>query len=301
MAERRVGLALVFALAIGMLGSCDDQDETPSAAPTASQASGPPVPIVTSPAVAAIPTRPAADPRTLASEIELVEDVIHDPSEPAERGRAAGELQQLAYRRLARTPNLMERVTPLLSRRARRSATAAVTGIRSLSVIVPAQEEFPKDWRIQAPPPPDELLGYYREAERRYGVPWGYLAAIHLVETRMSRIVGPSYAGAQGPMQFIPSTWEAYGEGDIHDTRDAIMAAARLLRANGAPGDMDNATYRYNPSSNYVAAIRSHARHMLDDPRAFYGYYTWRVFYRHVDGEFILPVGYPKARPEPPP
>jgi membrane-bound lytic murein transglycosylase B len=36
-------------------------------------------------------------------------------------------------------------------------------------------------------------------------------------------------------MQFLPSTWRRYGHGgDIQATADAILAAARLLRANGA-------------------------------------------------------------------
>ncbi len=70
----------------------------------------------------------------------------------------------------------------------------------------------------------------------RYGVGWNYLAAIHLVETKFGRVKSDSVAGAQGPMQFIPSTWRIYGNGgDIHDPHDAILAAARLLRANGAP------------------------------------------------------------------
>jgi len=293
--KRGVGSALVAAVLTALLGSCDGQPSAPAVAPT--QASTPAT--APSPAAAAIPERPSADARTLASEIELVEEIIHDPTEPPDRVKAAGELQQLAYRKLARSPSIEDRVTALLSPRARRSANAAVTGIRALSVIVPAQEEFPRDWRIESPPPAERLLGHYREAERRYGVPWGYLAAIHLVETRMSRIVGPSYAGAQGPMQFIPSTWEAYGEGDIHDTRDAILAAARLLVANGAPGNMDNALYRYNPSWKYVEGIHAHARHMLQDPRAFHGYHAWRVFYRHVNGDFILLEGYPTVRPEP--
>ena len=67
-------------------------------------------------------------------------------------------------------------------------------------------------------------------------MPWTYLAAIHLVETRMGRIRGASTAGARGPMQFLPSTWALYGAGgDINDPRDAILAAARLLRHHGAP------------------------------------------------------------------
>src|SRR4029077_9321417 len=77
------------------------------------------------------------------------------------------------------------------------------------------------DWTILMPPEPAVLLGYYREAEARFGVPWQYLAAIHLVETRMGRIHGNSTAGAQGPMQFIASTWAAYGGGgDVNDNHD---------------------------------------------------------------------------------
>jgi membrane-bound lytic murein transglycosylase B len=45
-------------------------------------------------------------------------------------------------------------------------------------------------------------------------------------------------------MQFLPSTWRRYGHGgDIQATGDAILAAARLLRANGAPADMAGALY----------------------------------------------------------
>src|SRR5437899_2712296 len=81
---------------------------------------------------------------------------------------------------------------------------------------------------------------------RRGRVPWSYLAAIHLVETRMGRIRATSVAGAQGPMQFMPATWERYGEGDVNSDRDSIRAAARYLRANGAPGRMADALFRYN-------------------------------------------------------
>jgi membrane-bound lytic murein transglycosylase B len=60
----------------------------------------------------------------------------------------------------------------------------------------------------------------------------------------MGRIRGVSSAGAQGPMQFLPTTWDIYGGGgDINDPCDAIRAAARLLRANSAPDDMAGAVW----------------------------------------------------------
>jgi hypothetical protein len=73
-------------------------------------------------------------------------------------------------------------------------------------------------------------------------VPWEFLAAIHLVETRMGRIRGTSSAGSQGPMQFLPSTWKRCGRGgDIQATGDASLAAhsspwliARCRRRSGA-------------------------------------------------------------------
>jgi membrane-bound lytic murein transglycosylase B len=138
----------------------------------------------------------------------------------------------------------------------------------------------------------DELLGYYREAEAEFGVPWSYLAAIHLTETVMGRIRGTSVAGAQGPMQFMPATWAAYGEGDINNTRDAIRAAARYLRANGAPADLDYALYRYNPSQRYVNAVKGYAEQMRAVPETYRGYYHWQVYYLTRDGDRHMPVGY---------
>jgi len=156
------------------------------------------------------------------------------------------------------------------------------------------QDEVEHAWRIVDPAPLDDLARFYREAETEFGVPWSYLASIHLVETRMGRIRGTSVAGAQGPMQFMPGTWAAYGEGDVNSDRDAIRAAARYLKANGAPANMPNALFRYNNSQRYVRAVTAYAEVMRAEPDAYRGYYGWQVYYQTAYGTYLLPVGWSK-------
>jgi len=133
--------------------------------------------------------------------------------------------------------------------------------------------------------PPDVLLAIYRRAERRFRVDWEVLAAINFVETGFNKIRSSSSAGAQGPMQFIPSTWRAYGMGgDIRDPRDAIMGAANYLRASGAPSDYGRALYAYNPSPLYVRAVRRYARRIRSRPYAYYALHSWQIFVRTTRG-----------------
>jgi hypothetical protein len=139
------------------------------------------------------------------------------------------------------------------------------------------------------------LLRHYQEAERRFGVGWHVLAAVNFVESGFGRIRSPSSAGALGPMQFMPPTWEAYGlGGDVFKARDAIMGAANYLRASGAPRDYWGALYHYNHSDAYVEAVLRYAGLMKRDIRAFYAFYSWEVFVRTPSGLRRL------ARPEPP-
>jgi membrane-bound lytic murein transglycosylase B len=119
-----------------------------------------------------------------------------------------------------------------------------------------------------------KLRAYYAEAQRRSGIAWQLLAAVNYVESDFGRLREASVAGAQGPMQFMPATWAEYGRGDIHEPRAAILAAARFLRAAGAPRDERAALYRYNPSWAYVDAIRRLAGRIRRDPRAFLVFYA---------------------------
>jgi membrane-bound lytic murein transglycosylase B len=133
--------------------------------------------------------------------------------------------------------------------------------------------------------PPRALLRLYRKAEARFGVAWNVLAAVNFVESAFNKLRNNSAAGAQGPMQFVPATWRAYGlGGNVHDPHDAILGAANYLHANGAPRNNRRALFRYNPSPLYVDAVLRYARRIRSDRRAFYEYSAWQVFVRTRTG-----------------
>jgi peptidoglycan hydrolase CwlO-like protein len=109
-----------------------------------------------------------------------------------------------------------------------------------------------------------EYKKLYRKSARQYGFgeDWYVLAAVGKVESNHGKNMGPSSAGAMGPMQFLPSTWETAGvdgNGDgvanIMDPEDAIPAAARYLRSGGAPRDWYRALFTYNHADWYVVKV----------------------------------------------
>ena len=232
-----------------------------------------------------------SDPETLAARLTDAEQRIRSAGTPAGELKAAGMTQQAAYRQLVARPEWRPVVLARIPAALRPVVEANVEAGSQLRVLTKPKTTLPP-WRIVAPPPPEELLSYYKAAEAASGIQWQYLAAIHLVETRMGRIRGASSAGAQGPMQFLPSTWAAYGQGDINNPRDAIMAAARYLDRNGGPQDMAGALFAYNHAQTYVRAIDLYAAQMRADERAYFGYYHWQVYYRTTSGDALLPEGY---------
>jgi hypothetical protein len=97
------------------------------------------------------------------------------------------------------------------------------------------------------------------------GLSWKILAAIGQVESGHGRNVGPSSAGALGPMQFLPSTWAEYavdgdgdGKADIMSPYDAVPAAALYLCRNGAGRGgqaLYDAIFNYNHADWYVREV----------------------------------------------
>lgn len=246
------------------------------------------------------PPAAAGEPASLAAQIATAEHTIRDALSTDWAVAEAALAQQVAYRQLGAHPEWDEPVLAALPQELRSTALRNAAARREfrgmhtkLTATLPA-------WRIVEPVPADELLTLYREAEAAFGIPWRYLAAINLVETGTGRIRGTSSAGAQGPMQFLPATWAAYGAGgDINDTRDAIMGAARYLGANNGAADIDHALFRYNHSDRYVRGVKLYADLIAEHPRSLLGYYHWGIWYLTDQGDVYLPVGYEQAAPIP--
>jgi Transglycosylase SLT domain len=267
-----------------------------SGSPVAARETATPVatPLAAPTPVSARPIQaPAAsiDAGYIAGQLSIVETAIRLADTSASEYLDLGRHQQEMYHLLAAHKELVPAVLGLLPAGSRDAVQANLSAAQQIDSLNGTQSKLPH-WRIVAPPAPSVLLGYYREAERTFGVQWPYLAAINLIETNMGRIQGLSSAGAQGPMQFMPATWASYGRGNVNDPHDAIMAAGRYLQAAGAQRDMSRAIYAYNNSALYVRAVTLYAQQMFANERTFLGYYNWQVFVPTSNGDVLLPEGF---------
>ena len=299
--------AVVVALAIALAGGCSADSEQ-TKAPTSSNEVAPATEASTTTTPPAMPTTTTTTENTaritrelsaqdLAGELTAVE------REAAQGDSTVGKRQQLLYRYLTAHSELDEPVLaalgddirPFVERivRARQLAQARSAANPS---PVPPSETLPA-WAVVEPLPADELLADYRDAEAATGIAWYWLAAIHLQETRMGRIIGTSSAGAVGPMQFLPDTWARCCTGDPTVPRDAIVGAATYLYQSGGIADMQVALHEYNPNDSYVATVTAFAENMRDNPQLYNAYREWQVFYASAVGTIRLPIGYDERQP----
>jgi hypothetical protein len=116
---------------------------------------------------------------------------------------------------------------------------------------------------------------YQQAATACPGLDWTVLAGIGKIETNHGRSnlpgvhSGHNGAGAEGPMQFLPTTFARYAQPvppgganppSPYDQVDADYAAARLLCDNGAPQDIPRAVFAYNHDNSYVRDVLAQAQ-----------------------------------------
>ena len=246
--------------------------------------------------------RVPSHPQKIAALLNSVETALRDPASAAGSLPDLGHQQQVIYRVLSANPTLSSQVIAALPAEWRSVAERHLAargeflrmGRSRRPTVLPA-------WRIIAPEPAENLLAYYRKAELATGIEWEVLAAVNLVETGMGRIDGISVANAQGPMQFLPTTWAeaGIGHGNIRDPHDAIQAAARYLVRRGGLRDIRQGLWGYNNSDYYGRAVLLYASLMREDPLAYIGLYHWEIHFNAADGDLWLPVGYNQAKPIP--
>jgi hypothetical protein len=162
----------------------------------------------------------------------------------------------------------MARLTKAVRRITGQSAT--------LISLRPAQQMLPVD-HTPGSGRPSTYLQLFQASAARYcpGLSWTVLAAIGQIESGDGSNMGPSSAGALGPMQFLPSTWQEWGitgfgetgSPNIMDPFDAVPAAARLLCAAGAgsASGLRGAIFAYNHATWYVNEVLALAQEYAGD------------------------------------
>ena len=248
----------------------------PAPAPGASTPTTPPAPTTEPPAESPPEQAPATPPAPAATTPQVSGQSAQGttPSGSAPRGKrgksktAAGEQgaanggspAKLKRGKRALKPSALTPPLPL-------SLSSSIAGVPAF---------FIESFRI-----PPFLLPIYQAAGTAYGVPWQLLAAINEVETDYGRDLNVSSAGAEGWMQFLPSSWASYGvdangDGfkDPYNPADAIFAAARYLRAAGAATSLRDAVFSYNHSQAYVESVMLRAKLLGGTPSGLLGAIT---------------------------
>jgi hypothetical protein len=163
----------------------------------------------------------------------------------------------------------ISKITPLKRTPAVLSPTITPTVV---SQILPASDQVTTmQFMLAKAGLKPEFANDYLKVQEATGTPWQLLAAVHKVETGQSGdTTRRSFAGAIGPMQFMPATFAHYaqdgnndGVASISSLSDALLTAGRYLAAGGAiRGDYSSALFHYNHSSAYVGNVLTISRRL---------------------------------------
>jgi membrane-bound lytic murein transglycosylase B len=193
------------------------------------------------------------------------EDASQGLAQADATGETAGEVQSRYEHLLALLAAAQGRLNQLSSRA--KTLAAAEAAARELAALAAAASSAGTHVAGTARGhgiPPLYLALYRAAATTCPGLDWHVLAAIGQVESGHGHNMGPSSAGAEGPMQFMPATFAGYavdgnGDGvkDIWNPADAIYTAAHYLCANGAgsPTKLYTAIWHYNHADWYVQMV----------------------------------------------
>jgi hypothetical protein len=182
-----------------------------------------------------------------------------------------GGVDLLVNTQTSRELGLVHRVAALISAPGTSLAglTAKVRKVLgpSAKIVSLRQQQLPVT-KVTSGQRPATYLQLFRASAAKYcpGLSWTILAAIGQIESGDGANVGPSTAGALGPMQFLPSTWAIWGINgfgqtgppDIMNPYDAVPAAARMLCADGAAAGgsaLSTAIFDYNHADWYVKEV----------------------------------------------
>ncbi|MBS1846016.1 MAG: lytic murein transglycosylase [Actinobacteria bacterium] len=264
-------LTVALALPIGVAAAAESKEPTHGATLGAAVENSPLAPATeaketpaTEPAEApteeAAPEEAAPKKEPVTENAPLVPEAIRHPKLPPASGGTTAEEPTKGEEELeeAATEEEADEAAKRAGEEAGTSLPAPVLQIPSLTASACAATAVPP-----------QLIPIYRRASAAYALgPQGpaVLAGINAVETGFGTNLGPSSAGAEGWMQFMPATWAEYGVdangdgvADPSNPEDAIFSAARYLSAAGMPADTYGAIYAYNHADWYVSEVLANA------------------------------------------
>jgi hypothetical protein len=204
------------------------------------------------------------------------QDLIFGGSAPLGVSGIGALVSSRATPRLGLIPGVLALISaPGASMTGLTRAVRAVAGHRA-TIVSLRREQLPVD-RSTSGGRPGSYPELFKASAARYcpGLSWTVLAAIGQIESGDGANPGPSSAGALGPMQFLPSTWQVYGisafgqtgSPDIMNAYDAVPSAARLLCANGGStaAGLRGAIFAYNHATWYVNEVLALAQEYARD------------------------------------